>query len=227
MQDLNESHSSNIFRLPAAMRRSKNRIVSRLLCCREAEIEWNKNLECVSFCTETERKILAKQLENNLNTIPTSSFGRLFDAVASMANVRQKITYEAQAAIEFEALIDEEISDFYHFDLTEGDILKINWKNLIREIEKDVSAEIPVSTISAKFHNAAANLILDLSRKMREKFALNKVALSGGCFQNVALLQRAMRLLENDDFEVFTHQKVPPNDGGLALGQAVIASQTL
>ncbi len=196
-----------------------------LALLREAEIEWNENLKCVSFCTETERKILAKQLENNLNTIPTSSFGRLFDAVASMANVRQKITYEAQAAIEFEALIDEEISDFYRFDLTESDILKINWKNLIREIEKDVSAEIPVSTISAKFHNAAANLILDLSRKMRDEFALNKVALSGGCFQNVALLQRAIRLLEDDEFEVFTHQKVPPNDGGLALGQAVIASQ--
>ncbi|MGI9056387.1 MAG: carbamoyltransferase HypF [Pyrinomonadaceae bacterium] len=194
---------------------------------REAGIEWNEHLDCVSFCTETERRVLAKQLENNLNTIPTSSFGRLFDAVASMANVRQKITYEAQAAIEFEALIDEEIRDFYHFDLTEGDILKINWKNLIREIEKDVSAEIPVSAISAKFHNAVANLILDLSRKMRERFALNRVALSGGCFQNVALLQKAIALLSENEFEVFTHEKVPPNDGGLALGQAVIASQLL
>ncbi|CAN5825020.1 carbamoyltransferase HypF [soil metagenome] len=198
-----------------------------LALMKKAGIEWNEHLDCVSFCTETERRVLAKQLENNLNTIPTSSFGRLFDAVASMANVRQKITYEAQAAIEFEALIDEEIRDFYHFDLTEGDILKINWKNLIREIEKDVSAEIPVSTISAKFHNAAANLILDLSRKMRERFALNRVALSGGCFQNVALLQKATALLSENEFEVFTHQKVPPNDGGLALGQAVIASQLL
>ena len=103
--------------------------------------------------------------------------------------------------------------------------MKINWKNLICEVVSDVSAEIPVSTISAKFHNAAANLILDLSRKMREKFSLNKVALSGGCFQNVALLQHTIRLLRENDFEVFTHQKVPPNDGGLALGQAVIASQ--
>ncbi len=195
-----------------------------LALLREAEIDWNENLSCVSFCPPTERKILAKQLENNLNTIPTSSFGRLFDAVASLANVRQKITYEAQAAIEFEALIDDSIRDFYRFDLTKGDIIKINWKNLIREIEKDVSAETPVSTIAAKFHNAVANLILNLSRILREKFSLEKIALSGGCFQNAALLKRATALLSENDFEIFTHQKVPPNDGGLALGQAVIAS---
>ena len=158
-------------------------------------------------------------------SLPTSSFGRLFDAVASLANVRQKITYKVQAAIEFEALIDETEQKFYHFYLTESDILKINWKNLICEVVSDVLEGVPVSTISAKFHNATANLILDLSLKMREKFALNKVALSGGCFQNVALLRRAIRLLSENDFEVFTHQKVPPNDGGLALGQAVIASQ--
>ena len=198
-----------------------------LALMQEAGIDWDDNLGCVSFCTETERNILAKQLKNNLNVIPTSSFGRLFDAVASLANVRQKITYEAQAAIEFEALIDEKKLDFYHFNLSEDDILKINWKNLICEVVSDVSGGIPVSTISAKFHNAVANLILDLSLKMREKFALNKVALSGGCFQNVALLRRAIRLLSENDFEVFTHQKVPPNDGGLALGQAVIASQIL
>ncbi len=190
---------------------------------KEAGIEWSENLNCVSFCTETERKILAKQLENNLNIIPTSSFGRLFDAVASIADVRQKITYEAQAAIEFEALIDEKIQDFYIFNVTDGDILKINWKNLICEVVKDVSAKVPIPVISAKFHNAAANLILDLSLKMREKFSLNKVALSGGCFQNVALLQRTVSLLDKNDFEVFTHEKVPPNDGGLALGQAVLA----
>ncbi|MEP7039472.1 MAG: Sua5/YciO/YrdC/YwlC family protein, partial [Acidobacteriota bacterium] len=191
---------------------------------KEAGIDWDKSLNCVSYCTETERKILAKQLENNLNVIPTSSFGRLFDAVASIADVRQKITYEAQAAIEFEALMDESEKDFYRFNLTDSDILKINWKNLICEVVSDVSAKVPVSTISAKFHNATANLILNLSRKMREKFALNKVALSGGCFQNVALLQRAIAILQKDDFEVFTHEKVPPNDGGLALGQAVLAS---
>ncbi|MGI8668821.1 MAG: carbamoyltransferase HypF [Aridibacter sp.] len=193
---------------------------------KEAEIEWNEKLGCVSFCTETERKILAKQLEKNLNVIPTSSFGRLFDAVASLANVRQKITYEAQAAIEFEALMDESGTEFYSFELVENDTILINWKNLIQAVAEDILNEMPIPRISAKFHNAVANLILNLSFKMREKFGLNQVALSGGCFQNVALLQKAISLLTANDFEVFTHKKVPPNDGGLALGQAVIASQS-
>jgi hydrogenase maturation protein HypF len=193
---------------------------------RQAKIEWDEILGCVSHCTETEKKILAKQLEKNLNVIPTSSFGRLFDAIASLANVRQQITYEAQAAIEFEALMDESETKFYEFDLTNRDTIIINWKNLIGAVAEDVLNEMPISVISAKFHNAVANLILDLSFKMREKFNLNKVALSGGCFQNVALLLKAIRLLNENNFEVFTHRKVPPNDGGLALGQAVIASQS-
>lgn len=191
---------------------------------KKAGIDWNEKFGCVSFCTKTERNILEKQLEKNLNVIPTSSFGRLFDAVASIANVRQQITYEAQAAIEFEALIDEDETEFYQFDLIKSDIIKINWKNLIQAVASDVSAEIPIPIISAKFHNAAAKLILDLSFRMREKFELNKVALSGGCFQNVVLLQKTIRLLDENDFEFFTHRKVPPNDGGLALGQAMIAS---
>ena len=191
---------------------------------KKAEIDWDESLNCVSYCAETERKILAKQLENNINIVPTSSFGRIFDAVASIAGVRQKITYEAQAAIEFEALIDEEVREFYSFDLTENDTIKIQWEKLIGEVVKDASAGISIAAISAKFHNAVANLILKLSLKMREKFALNKVALSGGCFQNVALLQKAIALLIENDFEVLTHKKVPPNDGGLALGQVVIAA---
>ncbi len=191
---------------------------------KKAEINWNESSSCAAFCAETERKILAKQLENNINIIPTSSFGRLFDAVASIAGVRQEITYEAQAAIEFEALIDEDVQEFYSFDLAENDTIKIQWEKLIGEVVNDVSAGISIAAISAKFHNAVANLILKLSLKMREKFALNKVALSGGCFQNVALLQKTIALLIEKDFEILTHQKVPPNDGGLALGQAVVAA---
>ena len=191
---------------------------------KKAGIDWDESLNCVSYCTETERRILAKQLENNLNVIPTSSFGRLFDAIASIAGVRQKITYEAQAAIEFEALIDENVKDFYSFDLTVSDMIIINWKNLIREVANDVLEKVPIGVISARFHNATANLVLSLSLKLREKFNLNQVALSGGCFQNAALLQRTMKLLDENDFKVYTHEKVPPNDGGLALGQAVIAA---
>ncbi|MDQ6787789.1 MAG: carbamoyltransferase HypF [Acidobacteriota bacterium] len=193
----------------------------------QAGIEWNEKLPCVAACTEIERKILLKQFENNFNAVPTSSFGRLFDAVASLAGVRQTITYEAQAAIEFEAILDEKIFDAYKFDLIEGEIIQIDYAKLISEVAKDVLAQIPVAEISAKFNNAVADIILRLALKFRTRENLNRVALSGGCFQNVALLRATLRRLREHDFEVFTHRQVPPNDGGLALGQAIIAGKSL
>jgi len=189
----------------------------------QAEIDWDGRLPCVAACSETEKKILRTQFENNFNAIPTSSFGRLFDAVASLAGVRQTITYEAQAAIEFEAVLDETISDAYEFDFTDGEIIQIDYAKLISEVAKDVLAQIPVAEISAKFNNAVADLILRLALKFRTRENINKVALSGGCFQNVALLRASVARLLEHDFEVLTHRQVPPNDGGLALGQAVIA----
>lgn len=191
---------------------------------REAEIQWTEDLACVSFASETERKILLKQLENNLNTIQTSSFGRLFDAIASIADIRHKATYEAQAAIEFEAILDKNVTESYQFEINENEI---DYRNLVREVVRDVRASVAKSTISAKFHNAAADLILQLSLKYRKSFNLNKIALSGGCFQNVALLKQSTKLLIKNDFELLTHKLVPPNDGGLALGQAVIAARQL
>jgi [NiFe] hydrogenase maturation protein HypF len=191
---------------------------------REAEIEWNEDLACVSCATETERKILRKQLENNLNVIETSSLGRLFDAVSSLTGIRQTATYEAQAAIEFESVMDETVSESYHFELNENEI---DYRELLRELVRDVRAGISKRLISAKFHNAVAELILRLSLKYRKSLKLNKVALSGGCFQNVALLKKACKLLKEHDFDVLTHKLVPPNDGGLALGQAVIAARQL
>lgn len=189
----------------------------------QAGIDWNKNLPCVAACSETERKILLKQFENNFNVVPTSSFGRLFDAVASLAGVRQTITYEAQGAIEFEALLDETVSDAYDFDLIEGEPIQIDCAKLISKVVKDVSAQVSTAVISAKFNNSVAGLILRLALKFRMRENLNRVALSGGCFQNVALLKASLRRLRENDFEVFTHRQVPPNDGGLALGQSAIA----
>jgi len=189
----------------------------------QAGIEWNENLPCVAACSEMERKILLKQCENDLNAVPTSSFGRLFDAVASIAGVRQTITYEAQGAIEFEAQLDESVSAAYEFDLIEGETIQIDCANLISEVAKDVLSKVSIGIISAKFNNAVADLILCLALKFRGRENLNRVALSGGCFQNVALLKATLQRLREHDFEVLTHRKVPPNDGGLALGQAVIA----
>jgi hydrogenase maturation protein HypF len=191
---------------------------------REAEIDWNEDLPCVLSAPETERKILRKQLENNLNVVETSSFGRLFDAVSSIAGIRHTATYEAQAAIEFESVMDETASESYHFELNDSEI---DYRELLRQLVRDVRAGVESAVISAKFHNAVAELILRLSLQYRESLKLNKVALSGGCFQNVALLKKACRLLKKNDFEILTHKLVPPNDGGLALGQAAVAARQL
>ncbi|MEJ7861318.1 MAG: carbamoyltransferase HypF [Pyrinomonadaceae bacterium] len=189
----------------------------------QAGIDWDEKLPCVAACSETEKKILRTQFANNFNTVPTSSFGRLFDAVASLAGVRQTITYEAQAAIEFEAVLNHSITDSYEFNLIEGEKIEIDCAPLIRRAALDVLDGVSISEISAKFHNATANLILRLALRFRTGENLNKVALSGGCFQNVALLRASVSRLRENDFEVFTHRQVPPNDGGLALGQAAIA----
>lgn len=190
----------------------------------QAGVKWNEKLPCVAACSKIERGILLKQFENNFNTIPTSSFGRLFDAIASIAGVRQTITYEAQAAIEFEAVLDNNTTAAYEFKLVnEGGRITIDCAPLIRWAALDVLDGVSVGEISAKFNNAAANLILRLALRFRQKENLNKVALSGGCFQNVALLRASVSRLRGKDFEVFTHRQVPPNDGGLALGQAVVA----
>lgn len=200
----------------------KNVYRMALSVLREAEIGWTEDLACVSHCSENEQKVLLKQFQNNLNVVQTSSFGRLFDAIASIADIRHKATYEAQAAIEFEAILDENVTESYQFEINKNEI---DYRNLVREVVRDVRASVAKSIISAKFHNAAADLILHLSLKYRKSFNLNKIALSGGCFQNVALLKRATKLLIKNDFDVLMHKLVPPNDGGLALGQAVIAAR--
>ena len=189
----------------------------------QAGVAWDEALPCVSACSTTERKILRQQLEKKFNTVPTSSFGRLYDAVASIAGVRQTVTYEAQAAIEFEAALNDNVTGSYDFELTGDEPTEIGCEKLIRQVVLDMLEGVEIGVISSKFNSAVAELILQLSTSMRERERINKVALSGGCFQNVALLRTAVRLLSESGFEIITHGVVPPNDGGLALGQAAIA----
>jgi len=197
-----------------------------------ANVPWDEKLPPVAACPPTERGVIRRQLERGLNTVPTSSMGRLFDAVAALAGVRQEITYEAQAAIEFEALAAGGIAEGYLFSLRGGaDLhnsetglqLEVDAGPVVRAVAADVLAGVPTELVSAKFHRGVADLILQLSVWVREQTGLNRVALSGGVFQNVRLLGMAVEMLRRQEFEVLTHWRVPPNDGGLALGQAVVA----
>jgi hydrogenase maturation protein HypF len=192
-----------------------------------AGMAWDDALPPVVACPEVERKILLRQLETGLNAVPTSSMGRLFDAVAALIGLRQTVTYEGQAAIELEAQAQaapEEEKARYRFGLDEEKgTLRFDSGPLIRAIGEDVKVGAPAAVIALRFHRAVAELILDVSLALRARHGHNTVVLSGGVLQNVLLLRLAVDRLQQAQFDVRRHRRVPPNDGGLALGQAAVA----
>jgi hydrogenase maturation protein HypF len=201
-------------------------------------IEWEEDLAPVTGSCGDDLSMLRSMLKNEINTPLTSSIGRLFDAVASLAGGRNVINYEAQAAIEFEAAADPEEFGIYPFEI-EGlpeksgpnlpnDVsLKLTTKPLFNEVIKDFRLRTPISKISARFHNGLANITVRICQAAREKYSINEVALSGGVWQNMTLLEKTVRLLEQNGFIVYLHELVPTNDGGLSLGQAVIATHLM
>jgi len=188
----------------------------------QAGIDWQGDLPAVKFLCGDDLTLLRSMLENDINCPQTSSLGRLFDAVAALAGVRGKVNYEAQAAIEFEALAQPQEKRAYPFEYNGG---TIKAGSMFQALIADIHSGVPISTISARFHNGLANIILEVCQAMRREFKVEEVALSGGVWQNMTLLKKTIPLLERSDFTVYIHQQVPANDGGLSLGQAVIASQ--
>ncbi len=173
---------------------------------------------------ETQRKVVRGMIAHRVNTIDTSSCGRLFDAVASIVGLRQQISFEGQAAIELESIAAEGVADSYPFGL---DAETLDFRPAIERIVAEARKGTPAGTIAARFHNTVAEAIVEVCRRLRAEANLNRVCLSGGTFQNMKLLTRTLAGLRRLDLEVFTHAQVPPNDGGIALGQAVIATEIL
>jgi hydrogenase maturation protein HypF len=148
----------------------------------------------------------------------------LFDAVAAVLGVRDEINYEGQAAIELEQLAAVEESGVYRAGIQAGDPFCVSGADLIGAAISDLVAGVPRDVIAARFHNGVAALIVDGCVLSRERHGLNTVALSGGVFQNLLLLRSAVARLEDCGFTVLTHSRLPCNDGGISLGQAVIAA---
>jgi hydrogenase maturation protein HypF len=187
-------------------------------------LDWDERLAPVAeFCVE-DRMNLRTQLERKINTPVTSSMGRLFDAAAALAGVRQKVNYEAQAAIEFEALADPAEEGRYPFGLGR-DLVEV--RGVLQELIHDVMAGVPLSKISARFHNGLAELVRAVAVEIGSRSGINEVALSGGVWQNITLLGRTLSLLRSEGFVVYIHHRVPTNDGGLSLGQAAIAASKM
>jgi hydrogenase maturation protein HypF len=168
--------------------------------------------------------VIRKAIDLNINCFQTSSMGRLFDAVSSLIGVRDEINYEGQAAIELEYLADERRRKAYSFGIEkEKDRYVVDWRPVFRDVVKDLRAGETKEIIASKFHNAIARMIVKVCRKIREDWRIDEVALSGGVFQNVTLLGKAVPLLRKEGFQVFLHHRVPTNDACISLGQAAFA----
>jgi hydrogenase maturation protein HypF len=165
-------------------------------------------------------EVVDKMIEAKLNTIDCCSCGRLFDAVAAILGVRLESNYEGQAAMQLEA-IAERTEEAYPFDF-HGDVIDFR-----RTIQALVQQSAAPSIAAGRFHSTLANASTAVCGKLRDEFGLTRVCLSGGTFQNALLVELTVERLRRSGFELFLHSRVPANDGGLSLGQAVIAAHKL
>ncbi len=210
------------------------------LSCVQSNLLTQVHQKVARAFSSRELATLKTMLAKNLNSPVTTSMGRLFDAVASLINLRQQIRFEGQAAMELEFALDGvETDEAYPLPIADcrlpienagGNAIDasrithhasriLDWSPMIEAILADVKNGIPVGAISAKFHNALAEGIVAVAKRAGQ----NRVVLSGGCFQNRYLTERAVRRLQAEGFRPYWHQRVPPNDGGIALGQVVAA----
>ena len=206
---------------------------------RTAGIPWDKNLPPVKHVFDQHQNndqffnVIDRQIETGINAPKTSSVGRLFDAVSALIGIRQIVNYEAQAAIELENLCDPIENGIYQISIKNShensldilsDPLIFDPEPMLQAISDDFLNKIPVSIISARFHNSIAKIVLDICLILRTQLNSNLIALSGGVWQNLTLLEKTVNNLLQDNFEVITHRRIPPNDGGISLGQAIIAA---
>lgn len=190
-----------------------------------AGLDWDTDLPPARACPPAERRALEHQLRSGAGCIPTSSMGRLFDAVSALIGVRQIVDYEAQAAIELEGLARSAEADHtgyaFAFDTGRSPIV-VDPAPVLEAALADLRSGVSTAVIGARFHHAVAGLIVELA--VARAAPGQPVALSGGVFQNVLLLRLAQDALRTRGFEVFTHRRVPPNDGGIALGQLLVGN---
>jgi hydrogenase maturation protein HypF len=166
---------------------------------------------------KADSRLLRQMLAKKINAPLTSSAGRLFDAVASLAGLRRRCSFEGQAAMELEFAVDPKVVDAYPFEVRDGPPHVIDWEPMIVALLRDVRRDAGAGVIAARFHNTLAEIIVAIARKTGEE----SVVLTGGCFQNRWLTERAVDRLRAAGFDPHWHQRIPPNDGGIALGQII------
>jgi hydrogenase maturation protein HypF len=183
-----------------------------------AQLRTKTDLKTMQAFSPQEFKAIEVMLSQQLNTPMTSSVGRLFDAVASLLDIYQQTSFEGQAAMALESMIFDrsEIEEYYEFD----PLAKIiDWSLLIGGILQDLERQLPQSQIVAKFHNTLVEIMVAVAKRID----IRRIALTGGCFQNQYLTERSIQRLKQEGFDPFWHHQIPPNDGGLSLGQTISA----
>jgi hydrogenase maturation protein HypF len=189
------------------------------------------DLPFTQHCDPQSLKIISRMITRGLNTPPTSSLGRLFDAVAALLLIRQEVAYEGQAAIELEIMATQALGAEsvlpYPFAYKSGRPALLDVAEMIRAIVDDIQRGTPVAQIALRFHQTIVNLLLEACMQARLQSGVTNVALSGGVFQNKLLLELLSVALQKQSFNVYTNQRVLPNDGGLAYGQLAVAAARL
>ncbi len=185
-------------------------------------LEW-EYLAPVAAFSLSDRRLLQRMLEREVNSPLTSSAGRLFDAVAALVGLRQEIRFEAQAAMMLEYAVDEMVTDAYPLPMSKSQPLVLDWGPLLEALLADLRQRVSVGEMAARFHNALVEGMVSVAQAVGAK----RAALSGGCFQNRILLERAYQRLTDAGLRVYVHQRIPPNDGGISLGQVAVAAQKI
>ncbi len=209
------------FRLPGGEAAVKEPRRSKLGLLYEifGEKLWQQDDLLAGF-TNGELALLRQMLEKSVHAPVTSSAGRLFDAVAALIGLRQRASFEGQAAMALEFAVQAGSHEAYSFALRSGTPLVVDWRPMILEMIEDVRSHEMPSVISAKFHNTLAEIIVSIAYRIGER----RVVLSGGCFQNRYLTERTIARLSAEGFQPYWHQRIPPNDGGISLGQIFAAT---
>ena len=184
----------------------------------------NLGLAAITAIDTEKLTVIGDMISKGINSPLTSSLGRLFDGVAAICGIRQRVSFEGQAAMELEMLATQDTGSIYDYAWDSGDAYRILTGPIIRGVVDDVLKGKPMGEISSRFHRTLICLFTDLCVRIGKERGLNRVVLSGGVFQNSILLSGLTRALEETGFKVFSHQHVPTNDGGISLGQAVVAA---
>jgi len=212
----------------AAIKRPRRTAIGYILTLL-GENALNHDLPVIREADDMEIEVIKRQIERKINSPLSSSMGRLFDAISALLGIRGEIDYEGQAAVELEMAAYEEddahAQESYPYRIVEDEGVRVvRLRDLLSAVMADLHQGISKGRISVKFHNTVAQMINEMCHLIADETGIKQVALSGGVFQNRLLLRKTVSFLESSGFQVFTHRQVPCNDGGISLGQAVIAN---